>query len=246
MWSSFVALMQLWPMYLVMTLTLLKDGWKWSWDWFFFLQDLQPTCYPKSATCWTQSMRWSVRTWTSLSHTTLWLPHTIREYYCMPTAHVLTIFLVRSPQWVRWMLASKSRNVIVVLFFFAHAHHYFPSDRYLLEDQLKGPSSIEGYIRALKKGCRCVERELFCWPDFCVQWLVSNCSHPMIVPDGQTVGHACVFPYSGLLGWPQWWAHHLPWTYAHHQNLLQICDWGHQPACIYSLRVSQQSQALLL
>ena len=29
--------------------------------------------------------------------------------------------------------------------------------RYLLEDQLSGPSSVEGYIRALRKGCRCVE-----------------------------------------------------------------------------------------
>ncbi|KAI8780499.1 inactive phospholipase C-like protein 2, partial [Biomphalaria glabrata] len=32
---------------------------------------------------------------------------------------------------------------------------------YLLEDQLKGPSSVEGYIRALKKGCRCLD--LDCW-----------------------------------------------------------------------------------
>jgi len=29
--------------------------------------------------------------------------------------------------------------------------------RYLLKDQLKGPSSTEGYERALKKGCRYIE-----------------------------------------------------------------------------------------
>lgn len=29
--------------------------------------------------------------------------------------------------------------------------------RYLLENQLSGPSSVEAYIDALKKGCKCVE-----------------------------------------------------------------------------------------
>jgi hypothetical protein len=40
--------------------------------------------------------------------------------------------------------------------------HYFISsshNTYLLEDQLKGPSSAEGYIRALGNGCRCVKGE---------------------------------------------------------------------------------------
>ena len=29
--------------------------------------------------------------------------------------------------------------------------------RYLIEDQVKGPSSVEGYERALLSGCRCVK-----------------------------------------------------------------------------------------
>uniref|UniRef100_A0A8C1IZW7 Phosphoinositide phospholipase C n=1 Tax=Cyprinus carpio TaxID=7962 RepID=A0A8C1IZW7_CYPCA len=42
--------------------------------------------------------------------------------------------------------------------------HYFISsshNTYLLEDQIRGHSSVEGYIRALKRGCRCVEVD--CW-----------------------------------------------------------------------------------
>ncbi|XP_062504200.1 inactive phospholipase C-like protein 2 isoform X2 [Corticium candelabrum] len=43
------------------------------------------------------------------------------------------------------------------------SHYYIASSHntYLAEDQLRGPSDVEMYIRALRRGCRCVE--LDCW-----------------------------------------------------------------------------------
>ena len=35
--------------------------------------------------------------------------------------------------------------------------------RYLTADQLVGPSAVEAYIRALKRGCRCVECKYGCY-----------------------------------------------------------------------------------
>ncbi|KAJ6225585.1 hypothetical protein RDWZM_004130 [Blomia tropicalis] len=40
---------------------------------------------------------------------------------------------------------------------FAHYYIATSNNTYLLEDQVKGPSSTEGYIRALQSGCRCIK-----------------------------------------------------------------------------------------
>ncbi len=38
-------------------------------------------------------------------------------------------------------------------------------NRFLLADQLKGPSSVDGFIHALMRGCRCLELHCFDGPE---------------------------------------------------------------------------------
>lgn len=47
------------------------------------------------------------------------------------------------------------------------SHYYICSSHntYLIEDQIRGPSDISGYIRALKMGCRCVEVDVWDGPN---------------------------------------------------------------------------------
>lgn len=81
----------------------------------------------------------------------------------MPRAQKLTYFCGKG--MTRFLL-SEEGDIFHPMQLFVHQDmtaplpHYFISsshNTYLLEDQLRGPSSVEGYARALQSGCRCIK-----------------------------------------------------------------------------------------
>ena len=61
-----------------------------------------------------------------------------------------------------------------------HSNSIFLRFRFLLADQLKGPSSVDGFIHALMRGCRCLELHCFDGPDG--QPLVHNATLTSRIP----------------------------------------------------------------
>lgn len=62
---------------------------------------------------------------------------------------------------------------------------FFFVDRFLLADQLKGPSSVDGFIHALMRGCRCLELHCFDGPDN--QPLVHNGTLTTRIPSNEAL-----------------------------------------------------------
>jgi phosphatidylinositol phospholipase C delta len=77
-----------------------------------------------------------------------------------------TAFLMSSKNTIfnkNYLLVNQDMTLPLQKYFINSSHNTYIlfNFRYLLSDQVVGESSTEGYIRALRKGCKCVE--LDCW-----------------------------------------------------------------------------------
>ena len=101
-----------------------------------------------------------------------------------------------------------------------------------MKDQLKGASSVEAYINAFKKGCKCVERKLIYYP------LKVNYEHVSTNKETYDVMiWTQFFACSWLLGWNKQWTNHLPRSHPHVQNSLPRRHHSRQRLWIHCIQV---------